>query len=857
MTTSYSLLITHHSQIMTLEPNTTISHYRLLSEIGKGGMGVVYLAQDTKLDRKVAIKFLPVESSRDKEKLQRFVQEAKSASALNHPGILTIYEIGEAEGSTYIATEYINGTDIGSYIRERKISLEKALDIAIQIVKALKAAHDSGIVHRDIKPENVMIREDGIIKILDFGLAKLLQKIPDDRAPARSTPDSETMIAESPGGPKTSPGMVMGTVNYMSPEQARGRDVDQRADIFSFGALFYEMLTRRRAFDGESTSDVIAAVLMKEPVPISELNDDIPERLQEIVGRCVRKDRNERFRNSAELLDELTRLRKHLQIEEIEKTILPAEDRKETMMFPATTAGGDGVITDAVDNDRDSIVIRRSSVGKIAAIAALVIILGITSLLAWNYLFGDDEKIGSVAVMPFVNESGDPEVEYLSDGLTEDLISSLTEIPDLSVKARSTVFYYKGKNISPKQVGTELGVDAVLLGRVVQRGEALKLNLELVNTATLDAIWSKSYDRNINALVDLQSEIARDVSERLRSRLTTEEQQEVAKTNTASSEAQQLYLKGRFYWNKRNIKDFERAEEYFTKAIEADPGYAQAYSGLADTYTLKPYYGNFRPKDFFPKARQAAQKALELDPELAEAYASIGQLSAFEYDFAAAERAYKKAIELNPKYAGARQWYSETLMYMGRLEEAQKQIDTALELEPLSMIINHAKGYFLESADRLDEAIAQGEKTVELFPNFAMAHGNLFRQYAAKRNFEKAAEHGIRELELLGLGPEQIERVKAAHGRDGWKGLLNARLELELSSRNKILEEDSSAFAIASYIAWAYAVLGDKENTLKYLNISYEQREPQMVDIGTDVSFDFLKGDPEFEALKRKIGLPE
>ncbi|MGD9588519.1 MAG: tetratricopeptide repeat protein [Pyrinomonadaceae bacterium] len=489
-------------------------------------------------------------------------------------------------------------------------------------------------------------------------------------------------------------------------------------------------------------------------------------------------------------------------------------------------------------------------------IAGGVLLLLVAGFFGYRYFYPGTGQINSIAVMPFVNESGDPEIEYLSDGMTEDLISSLTEIRDLSVKARSTVFYYKGKNLSPKEIGEELKVDAVLLGRVVQRGDALKLNLELVDANTLDAIWSKSYDRKMNELVDVQSEIARNVSLRLRSRLTGEEQQEVAGTGTRNSEAQQLYLKGRFYWNKRNIADFERAEDHFRRAIEKDPAYALAYTGLADTFSLKPYFGNFRPKEYFPKARQAVEKALELNPELPEAYASLGQLSSFEYDFSGADRAYKKAIELDPKFAGAHQWYAENLAYMGRYEEALKEIDIALELEPLSLIINHSKGFILEETDRTDEAIAQGEKTVELFPTFAMTHSNLSRQYAAKGNYEKAAEHNFRELELAGIDPEQIRRIKAAYEKDGWKGLWTARLEMELATRKSILDKDPSAFAWCNYIAWAYAALKDKEKTLEYLNLSYEQREPAMVDIRTDLSFDFLKGDPRFEELIEKVGFP-
>lgn len=361
-----------------------------------------------------------------------------------------------------------------------------------------------------------------------------------------------------------------------------------------------------------------------------------------------------------------------------------------------------------------------------ATLAMALVVL--VAFFGYRY-FSRTQQINSIAVMPFVNDSGDPDVEYLSDGMTEDLISNLTEIPDLSVKARSTVFYYKGKNLSPKQIGEELKVEAVLLGRLVQRGDGLKLNLELVDTTTLDAVWSKSYERKLNELVDLQSEMARNVSDNLRLKLTGEQRQEVAKTRTTNSEAQQLYLKGVFYLKKTDFEGFEKAEKYFKQAIEKDPSYALAYSGLADTYTAKTYWQTeFRPKEYFPKAEQAIRKALELDPELAEAHSSVGLLSTNRYDFAAADRAFKKAIELNPKFAVGHYNYAVNLLYLGKSEEALKEIDIALELEPLSLAMNNAKGYILEGADRFDEAIAQYEKTIELHPNFSWSHTNLSRQ---------------------------------------------------------------------------------------------------------------------------------
>ncbi|REJ79315.1 MAG: hypothetical protein DWQ47_00815 [Acidobacteria bacterium] len=831
---------------MSLEPNTLISHYKILSEIGKGGMGIVYLAQDTKLDRKVAIKFLPSDSSQDKEKLQRFVQEAKAASALNHPGILTIYEIGEAEGSTYIASEYIGGIDVGTFARERKISLEKALDIAIQIVTALKAAHDSGIVHRDIKPDNVMIREDGIIKILDFGLAKLLEKRSGGEKAVKTGPDSETMIADAGKGPSTTPGMVMGTVNYMSPEQARGRDVDQRTDIFSVGALLYEVLTRKRAFDGDNTSDAIAAVLMKDPVPITELNPEIPNRLQEIVEKCLQKDKKERFESSKELLDELTRLKRHLQIEEIEKTILPEEEHKETKMFPATTADAAGKTTGARTGDGDSIIIRKSVAGKIAAAVLALLIAGVAGYFVWRYAFGGDQRIDSIAVMPFVNESGDAELEYLSDGMTETLINSLSKIPDLSVKSRSSVFAYKGKTFNAAEIAGQLNVQSILNGRVAKRGDQILLSLELIDPRTDSVLWGNSYSRSASELVSLQSEIAKDVSANLKSRLSAPSEQEVTKTYTNSPEAYRNYLQGRYYWNKRTREDLAKSVEYFNKAIELDPAYALAYSGLAQSYVLFPNYGVAKPKESMPRAKAAADRALEIDNSLAEAHAALGlYYSSYAWNTDRSEESLRRALELDPDYETAYHWLGQgPLQATGRFDESIAAGDRAAELDPLSLVIKTDSGYNRISARRFDEGIEVINAALEMDPNFPYAWSALGEGYLGKGDLDKAIESLQRSLKLEDSAYVKAVLARALAKKGDRTSAFEILDELKIRSRNEYVR--SLCFVLV------YSSLGDLDASFEWIERMFEERALFMMYLD-DPLLDDLKDDPRFDKLQGRV----
>jgi len=541
---------------------------------------------------------------------------------------------------------------------------------------------------------------------------------------------------------------------------------------------------------------------------------------------------------------------------------VPSPDEPQTAILHSTDTSGEAptraqIHTTAAE-PQGSVGIRSGGFDKrllLAPVALAVIAVG--GYFGYRYLGSSTTgQIDSIAVMPFVNESGNEDVEYLSDGMTETLINSLTEIPDLSVKARSTVFYYKGKNTTAKQIGDELKVEAVLLGRIVQRGENLKLSLELVDTESLNAVWSETYDRNMSDLVSLQSEVARTVSDKLRAKLTSAEQQQVTKTYTTSSEAQQLYLKGRFHWNKRIIEDFEKAEQYFQQAIERDPNYALAYTGLADTYGLIPQYGNVRPRDYYPRAKLAAQKALELDDELAEAHNSLANiLQTFEYDLVNAEREYRRAIELNPNYASAHHWYGEFLAIKGDHDRAVAEVEIALKLDPFSRVINRGLGYVLYAAGKYDESIVQLKRSTELFPDDPWGYVFLGDAYAAKGNYDLAVTGFLTHLRLEGKSSEAIRKYEEAYQKDGWKGFWLAQLDDQLAEKAASLQNNRS-YVRNWRIAQMYATVGNKDKAIEYLEAAIEEHEPDVIYVPMSHYYDWMKEDSRFVELLRRIGAP-
>ncbi|MBK9528650.1 MAG: protein kinase [Acidobacteria bacterium] len=634
-----------------------LSHHKIVSAIGKGGMGEVFLAQDTKLNRQVALKILPAEFAEDKDRMGRFVREAQSASALNHPNIITIYEIGESDGTHFIATEFIDGKTLGEYVKANPLNYRSALEIAIQVASALDEAHAAGIVHRDIKPDNVMVRANGLVKILDFGIAKV-------SASSTSVSDSseDATAIKSP----TMPGMIIGTANYMSPEQAKGKEVDARTDIFSFGVVLYEMIAGQLPFEGENALEMIGAILHKDAKP---LGPDVPTEISKLISKCLRKDRDERYQTIKDVGNDLREVKQELELKNLmERTASPNKPEPQTQILKATTL-------DEINQTTTNQTVASNPKTKYLAAGLLTLLLAAGGFFGYRYLSGSNTKqINSIAVMPFENRNSDADTDYLSDGLAESVIFRLTQIPDLRVSPTSSVMRYKGASTDVAKIASELGVDAVMTGRLTKRGDNLNITVELVDARTNKSLWGEQYERKLSELLTTQREIVAEIVGKLQLKLSGESEQKLAKKYTDNNEAYQLYLQGRYHWNKRQIPEFEKAIVFFKQAIEKDPNYALAYSGLADTYSQFPTYGDFRPKDYMPQAKQAALKALELDPNLAEAHASLAiVLLYYEYDFSGAEKAFKRAIELDPNYPTAHQWYAELLSASGRHDEAIRE----------------------------------------------------------------------------------------------------------------------------------------------------------------------------------------
>ena len=835
-----------------LEANTNLSHYRIVSKIGAGGMGEVYLAQDTKLDRKVAIKFLHEEFSKDADKLNRFVQEARAASALNHPNILTVYEIGEVDGKNYIATELIDGQTLREHLSHKEsLQLNSILKIGVQVSEALSAAHQAGIIHRDIKPENIMLRKDGYAKVLDFGLAKLSEP----KAIATGSEDATRVQVN------TTPGMVMGTVSYMSPEQARGNLTDARTDIWSLGVVLYEMLAGKVPFTGETVNHTIVSILEKEPL----LLEKVPAELQRIVRKSMTKDVDMRYQSARDLLIDLENLRRDLDIQgELERSIVPNRETANASLENATqiyaadavaaTSSGQAAATQSLTTSSSSLAyaVAQAKSHKLATAIIGILLVGVISVAGYFAFVsrnGSTKQVSSIAVMPFVNESGNADVEYLSDGMTETLIGSLTQLPNLNVKSRSSVFRYKGKQTDTKTIGKELNVQAVLNGRVAQHGDQLTLSLELVDAATENAIWSQQYTRKQTELVSLQSEIARDVSSKLKSKLSGAEVAKVEKTYTADPAAYQLYLKGRFQWNKRTGESLKRAVEFFDQAIAKDPNYALAYSGLAESYVLFPSYSVAPPLECMPKAKAVALRAIELDDSLAETHTALGiYYSTFAWNYPAAEKEFRRAIELNPNYAPAHQQFGmEGLTALGRFDEAVAEGKRAEELDPVSPIIGADLGNILFYARRFDESIKQLNRTIELDPNWYLAHALLCQAYDLKGQFAQAVPECQKARELND-DPSVLSFLAHAYVSSG-------KREEATKVVGQMHELAKQRYVPAYGFGLAYAALGDKDQAFQWLERSLQDRAWDITFLKVDPSMDSLHSDPRFSDLVKRVGL--
>lgn len=816
------------SETRMLAEGTRFGHYEIVRRIGSGGMGDVYLAKDQKLDRRVAIKILNRRVSKDNSNLKRFVREAKAASALNHPNILVIHEIGESEGGHFIVSEFIEGKTLREVLKEGTLKVSEVLDISIQIASALTAAQEAHLIHRDVKPENIMVRPDGYVKVLDFGLAKLIEQ--------ESTPFTgleETTAQHNP----TTKGMILGTVNYMSPEQAKGANVDGRSDIFSLGVVTYEMISGRTPFAGDSIPETFANLINAEPPLLSRFAVNVPDELQGIVSKTLRKNRAERYQLMSDLLVDLKDLKERLTLQQWAESSHPPASTNATLSSPATV----GSLQQPADTQNG--ILERIFHHKWPAILALIMLAAI-GLGTWRFTnSAEATQIESIAVMPFVNESGNADIEYLTDGMTETLISSLSQLPNLDVKARSTVFRYKGKETNANAVAGELNVQAVLNGKVRQRTNELTLFVELVEASTEKVLWSQTYSRSIMNVSSLEGELARDVSNKLRMKLSSAEQQKLTKTYAAHPEAHQLYLKGLFHLNKRTKPDVQKALEHFQRSVAVDPNYALGYAGLADMYLVQLSEYRIAPaSETVPKAKDAVLKALSLDNNLAEAHTAHGLVMLRDEDFEGAEREFQRAIDLNPNYAMTYHYYSNFFRFQNKLEEALVMQLRALEIEPFSLIINREYGSKLFFARRYDEAIAQFKKTVELDAGFPSVHYSLALAYQMKGNYAEAVEEHAKYQELINE-PNKAALIRESFAKGGWQGFLRTIID-------ESLRIDLSWDGLAMY----YAALGEKDKAFELLNQRFENRKIRPGSL-IDPRFDPLRDDPRFTELEKRSEL--
>jgi TolB-like protein/tetratricopeptide (TPR) repeat protein len=737
----------------------TTSHYTILEKLGGGAMGVVYKAKDLKLERLVALKFLPPELTGNPESKARFIQEAHAASALDHPNICTIHYIEDTDdGQMFMVMAYYEGETLKRKIQRGPLRLQEALDIAIQTAHGLAKAHQRGIVHRDIKPANLMITKDGVVKIVDFGLAKLAW-----------------------GKDLSGSGTIMGTVDYMSPEQAQGETVDRRTDIWSLGAVLYEMVTGQRPFKGDNPQAVIYSVLNATPRPMAALRTDLPMGLELVVNKTLDKNPVSRYQLAQDILLDLKKLKKGLKPKK-------AQSAK-------------------------------------------------------------DEPQPSIAVLPFANLSADPDQEYFCDGMAEEIINALTQVEGLRVVARTSAFAFRGKKVDIREIGRKLNVETLVEGSVQRAGNRVRVTTQLVNVADGYHLWSAKYDREMEDVFAIQDEISLAIVGKLKVKLLGKEKARLMKHHTLDLDAYHLYLKGRFFWNKRTEKGLKKGVEYFEHAIQKDPNYALAYTGVADSYNILGFYSVLRPKEAFPRAKTAAKKALEIDETIAEAHTSLAFAQLFyDWNWSAAEREFHHAFQLNPGYATAHHWYAEYLSFMGRLDEAIAEAKRALGFGPLTLIINALTSWVFYYARQYDQAIRQSQKTLELDREFVPAIFWLGLAYEQKGLFEKAEAQLHKAISLSERSPLILAALGGLYAAWGKRGEAQNVLE-------ELKQTSDHVYVTPYYISAICAGLGDKDQAFEWLEKAYRERDNWLVYLKIDPIWDGVRADSRFTALLKKVGL--
>ena len=797
---------------MPIPPKTDLGHYEILTQIGSGGMGEVYLARDKNLDRRVALKLLTPSDNTIEQRLRRFIQEAKAASALNHPNIAHIYEIGEANGAPFIAMEYVEGRSLEQRLAGEAPTTSEVVQIAFQIADALAEAHGAGIIHRDIKSSNIMLTPRGQIKILDFGLAKIQR----GGTESTSSADSDTQL-------KTAPHVVMGTLPYMSPEQAMGHQVDHRSDIFSLGVVLYQLITGRLPFTGKTANETANRIATAQPEAISRLNDKVPPELERIIRKCLEKEPQRRYQTAADLAADLQNLKRDTQTNASIRTTYEAP--------------------------------RAFKAYPLILIALGVVVALLAGYALYKRYAGikpgpEVTSVESIAVLPFANISGDQNTEYLSDGITESIINSLSQIPKMRVMARTTMFRYKGKNADPQTVGRELGVDAVVTGTTLQQGDTLVVQADLVKVTDGSQVWGDHFNRKLSDVLAIQDEIARQIADKLRLRLTGEQELLLTKRYTDNTDAYALYLKGQFSFRRFTEPDLFKSIDYYEQAIALDPNYALAYVGIANSYlALGGVFGFRSPAETFPKARVAATKAVSLDEKLADAHHALASCKlSHEWDFADAEREIKRAIELNPNYPLAHGAYGTLWQTRGLLDKALEERELARKFDPLSPYTVANAGYPLYYARRFDEAIAVYRESLQFDPNFAWGHLWIGQAYVQKGVYPEAINE-IKEAVRLSSGDvRMLATLGHAYAVSG------NRAEA-LKILNDLQHASQQRYVSPYFIAVIYVGLGEDDRALEWLEKAYNERHPYLILLKVEPVFDRLRKNPRFIDLQRRVGI--